>query len=116
MVEAITGSKSREQVLLFITARNQAYAREISSFYGVSISPIQNQLKILEESGILISQYIGKTRVYSFNPRYAIYKELKLLLEKALLFLPETEREKLTNVRKRPRRIKKPIKLNVRKK
>ena len=74
----------------------------------MDISTIQNQLDKLELGGILAGTTNGRTRLYTFNPRYAFLKELKQLLEKALSFYPEDEREKLVMERRRPRRRGKP--------
>jgi predicted transcriptional regulator len=109
MIEAITGSASSEQVLIYISANKEAYAREISAFYGVSLSPIQNQLNKLELGGILMSRLAGKTRLYFFNPRYAFYKELAAFFKKVIEFLPDEEKQRMLNVRKRPRRKLKPL-------
>jgi len=51
-----------------------------------------------------VSQLIGKTRLYPFNPRYFFKAELSQLLDKALKNLPESKREKYFTQRTRPRR------------
>ena len=104
MLAPLLGSKGSENVLIFITARTEGYATEISQFFMMDISTVQNQLDKLELGGILVSQSRGRTRIYTFNPRYPFLKELKQLLEKALSFYPEEEREKLVMHRRRPRR------------
>ena len=109
MLEPLLGSKGSEKVLIFIVARSEGYAREISQFFSMDISTVQNQLDKLELGGILVSLTKGRTRLYTFNPRYPFLKELKLLLNKALTFYPENEREKLVMDRRRPRRRGKPI-------
>ena len=103
MLEAIFGSKNAERVLVYIYARGEGYAREIARFYETGLLPIQKQLDKLEAAGVLVSREVGKTRPYSFNPRYPFLNELKNLLEKALSFYPEKEREELTMNRRRPR-------------
>jgi len=109
MLEDLFGSKNRERVLQFILANDQGYARQIADFYGSSIDPIQKQLERLEQGGILVSQTVGRTRLFMFNPRYAFRKELIALLEKARSFYPESEIERLIKQRKRPRRTGKPL-------
>ncbi len=104
MLAPLLGSKGSENVLIFITARGEGYARELSQFFSMDISTVQNQLDKLELGGILVSHTKGRTRIYTFNPRYPFLKELKQLLEKALSFYPEEEREKLVMNRRRPRR------------
>ncbi len=108
MLEGLLGSINVERVLIFIFCRDEGYAREISKFYQIDLSPIQNQLKRLENNGILVSKNVGKTRVFSLNLRYSFLKELKSLLEKALSFYPEDLKESLLNFRRRPRRTGKP--------
>ena len=109
MLEAILGSLSSERVLVFIFSRKEGYAREIARFYDTDLAPIQKQLDKLESASVLVSRTAGRTRLYEFNPRYAFLKELQNLLEKALTFYPQEERERLMMVRRRPRRKGKPL-------
>ena len=101
MLVPLLGSKGSEKVLIFIAARGEGYAREISQLFDMDISTIQNQLDKFELGGILASTTKGRTRLYAFNPRYPFLKELKQLLDKALSFYPEDEREKLLMERHR---------------
>jgi hypothetical protein len=109
MLVPLLGSKGSEKVLIFIAARGEGYASEISRFFEMDISTIQNQLDKFELGGILVSTTKGRTRLYTLNPRYPFVKELKQLLDKALTFYPEDEREKLVMDRRRPRRRGKPL-------
>ena len=109
MLEPLLGSRSREQVLLFVFARDEGYAREIARFFGVDYRPIRNQLDKLEAGGVLRSRSAGRTRLYSFNPRCPFQKELKALLAKVMTFCPHELREKLVMIRRRPRRRDKPL-------
>lgn len=103
MIEALLGSKNAERVLIYIYSREEGYAREIANYYKTGLMPIQKQLDKLEIGGVLVSRAVGKTRPYVFNPRYPFLNELKALLEKALVFYPEDEREELVMNRRRPR-------------
>jgi len=109
MLEPLLGSKCREQVLQYILANDNGYATQMAKFYSVSIDSVQKQLERLELGGVLVSQNVGKTILYSFNPRYAFLEELKLLLLKARDFYKPELKEKLFNPRKRPRRHGKPL-------
>jgi len=109
VLEPILGSKSAERVLTFILARNEGYAREIARFFEADLSPIQKQLEKLELGGVLVSRTAGRTRLYEFNPRYPFLKELRSLLERALSFCTDEEREQLLMNRRRPRRRGKPV-------
>ena len=109
MLEPLLGSKSCEQVLLFILARDEGYPREIARFFEVDYRPIRNQLNKLETGGILQSRPAGRTCLYSFNQRCPYLKELKGLLEKSMTFCPHELKEKLLKNRRRPRRRGKPL-------
>jgi predicted ArsR family transcriptional regulator len=109
MLEAILGSATREKVLLFILAREKGYAREIAGFFNISLNQIQKQVDGLEAGNVLVSQTVGRTRIYEFNPRYTFLNELKVLLEKALTFYPKEIQENLLMNRRRPRRRNKPL-------
>ncbi len=109
MLETIFGSANSERVLIFLTAREEGYAREIARFFDTTLAPIQQQLERLEFGGVLVSRSAGRTRLYSFNPRYPFLEELKALLAKALTFYPEEVREDLIMNRRRPRRADKPL-------
>ena len=103
MIESLFGSRNAERVLIYIFAREEGYAREIANFYETDLKSIQMQLDKFEKSGVLVSRSVGRTRPYMFNPRYPFLNEVKALLEKALSFYPESQREELIMNRRRPR-------------
>ena len=109
ILQSILGSESCEQVLIFLYARQKGYPLEIANFYKVSKLPIQKQMTKLEMGNVFVSQLIGKTRVYQFNPRNPFLKELTNLLQKALTFYPQELQDALLMNRRRPRRAGKPI-------
>ena len=109
MLEPIVGSTSSEKVMMFLLARREGYAREIARFFKVDLAPIQNQLAKLEAGGVLVSRAVGRTRLFTFNPRYPMIDELRALLEKTLQFYPDELRERLLMNRRRPRRRGKPL-------
>jgi len=93
MLEPLLGSISAERVLIFILAREEGYARDIARFFKADLYAIQKQLNKLETGGVLASRLAGRTRLYTFNPRYPFLKELKELLIKALSFYPEASQD-----------------------
>jgi len=109
MLEPLLGSKNAERVLVYILTRNEGYGREIARFFDSDADSIQKQLVKFELGGIFVSNTLGRTRLYSFNPRYPFLKELKTLLKKAIRFYPMKDREKLLMNRRRPRRSGKPF-------
>ncbi len=109
MIEALLGSANSERVLLFILAREEAYASQIAKFFNTDLYGIQKQLDKLETGGMLASRKAGRTRLYSFNPRCPFLNELKALLKKVMTFCPEDLKEELLMNRRRPRRRGKPL-------
>lgn len=102
MIESILGSTNAERILVYILAREKGYAREIATYYDTDISPIQHQLQKFENSGVLVSFLVGRTRVYEFNPASVFLPEIKNLLEKALEYYPYEEINRLKMIRRRP--------------
>ena len=70
MLEPLLGSTNSERVLMYILAREEGYVREIARFFQADPDSIQKQLVRLEAGGVLVSRSAGRTRLYSFNPRY----------------------------------------------
>jgi predicted transcriptional regulator len=109
MLKPILDNSIKEKILLAALVQKEVYARGISSTFGTYLLSVQNQLKKLERGGVLLSRLKGRTRLYSFNPRYPFLAELTRLLEKALSFIPRNEKEKYYTPRLRPRRAGKPL-------
>jgi len=89
MLEPIFGSVNRERILLSLHSRKEGYAREISRFFKTDLDPIQKQLERLENGGVLHSRTAVRTRLFGLNPRYPLLGELRALLGKVLVFLPQ---------------------------
>lgn len=104
MLETLLGSVTGEQVLMFILARKEAYAREIARYYDTGLYSVQRQLDKFEAGRILASRKAGRTRLYVFNPAYPFLNELEGLLTRALSFYTKDEFARLTLNRRRPRR------------
>ncbi|NGX41619.1 MAG: hypothetical protein KR126chlam4_01462 [Candidatus Anoxychlamydiales bacterium] len=106
MLESIFGGKNIERILFFLLINQRCYGRQLSYIFQQALSPIQKTLDRLERGGIIISFLEGKTRMYHFNPRYPFLQELKKLLERAYMFLPQEFKNRYyePKIRKRPRR------------
>ena len=109
VLNSILCSQEAEKVLMFITVRERGYAYEIAKFYKTNLRGIQKQLQRLEYDGVLSSKKVGRTRVFTFDPRYLFLEEVKQLLNKALEYYPPQLREDLIYRRERPRRTGKPL-------
>ena len=109
MLEGIFGNKTAEKVLLHIFHYGESYASGIAADFGMAANPVIQQLNRFEEAGILISKENGRTRIYSFNPKSALSKPVKTLIEIAYEAIPLSERQSLFKTRRRPRRKGKPV-------
>lgn len=109
MLEGLFGSPNKEKVLLFLHVRQEGYPSEVVRFFAADLRSIQNQFNNLENAGIICSRKVGRTLLYKFNPRYPFLAELKGLLDKALVFYPEEDKQRLLITRKRPRKRDKPL-------
>jgi len=109
MLEGLFGNVIVEKIFFFLNAYGEGYPLGMANTFGEPVNRIQQQLKRLESSGIIVSRLVGKVRLYTFNPRYPFLKELKTLVSKAYEFLPEAEKDKYYRRRIRPRRAGKPL-------
>jgi predicted ArsR family transcriptional regulator len=103
-LDALFGSRSAAQTLLFLQNYGEGHARRIAATFEVSHMAIQRQLKRLEAEGILVSRVVGNTRVFTWNPRSATVKELRKFLEAELNRLPDDVTKQYFRQRQRPRR------------
>ena len=108
MLEPLFGNKVVEKILFYLLTYENGYIRGIAGTFSIPVNGVIQQLKRLEDGGIVVSQKKGKIRLYSFNPRYPFLSELKVLLQKAMDVLPEPEIERFYSQRTRPRRKGKP--------
>ena len=109
MLEKIFGNVTAEKVLLYLTAYGEGYATGIAKTFGIPLNMVQKQLARFEEANLIASTLKGRTRVYTWNPRYPFLKEFKAYLEKAFEFLPQEEKDRYYLERRRPRRGGKPL-------
>ena len=109
MIEALLGSTGKEQVLVYIYAREEGYAKEIADFWERSLFPIQRQLDNLEFARVLVRKQYGRTNIYRLDPRYFLYEELRAILKKTIGAYSDDLRERLVKNRRRPRIKGKPI-------
>lgn len=109
MLEGLFGNPVIERIFFTILVYNESYALGLAKTFDEPVNKFQQQLKRLEEGGIIVSRLAGRTRIYTFNPRYPLLKELKALISKAYEFVPEREKERSYRKRTRPRRAGKPM-------
>jgi DNA-binding transcriptional ArsR family regulator len=109
MLEGLFGNPVIEKIFFTLITYKEDYPFGMAKNFNEPVNRFQQQLKRLEENGIVISRLIGKVRLYAFNPRYPFLKELKALISKAYEFIPEKEKDQYYRKRMRPRRAGKPL-------
>jgi hypothetical protein len=110
MLEGIFGNASAEKVLFYLEQFGEGYATAIAkAFDGTTLHMVQRQLERFERAGLLVSGLKGRTRIYTWNPRYHPFlNELRALLAKGLTALPASKRRRYFADRRRLRRAGKP--------
>lgn len=97
------GGKTRTRVLLVLGLLTESYPRELARVLDSSLYGVQEALRGLEVDGIVSGRNAGRTRLFSLNPRYFAYEELRRFLLR--LAEPELElKKRIQNLRRRPRR------------
>lgn len=104
LYRTLFGNEIAELCLLYIQNYGDGHIRGIANTFGVLPRRVQLQLEKLEADGILVSQFVGTTKRFKFNPRLAIKNELAALLERILELVPEEQTRQFFRERRRPRR------------
>lgn len=109
MLEGIFGNKTAEKALLHVYHYSEIHASAIAHDYGLALDPIKKQLERFEAAGVLSAKQVGRSRVYTFNPKSPYLGPIKELLKIVYESIPLREREQIFGVRRRPRRKGKPV-------
>jgi predicted transcriptional regulator len=109
MLEVIFGNQTAAKVMLYLFHYGEAYANGLAKDMGITLSQVQKQLDKFDQAGIFVSKKLGSVRIYQFNPKLGVVKNIKQLIEAFYYAIPLAEREALFNVRRRPRRRGKPV-------
>lgn len=107
-LEALFGNRTAAWTLLFLQAYGEAYAKSVADTFQISVNLVQSQLKRLEESGLLVSRTIGRTRLFTWNPSSPSARDLQSFLQSELERLPKDITQQYFRQRRRPRRTGKP--------
>lgn len=89
--------------MLHIYHYGEIHARGIANDYNVAVSPIQLQLDKFENGGLLVSKEIGRSRLYSINPKSPFSKPVIELLKIEYETISIEERQEIFGARRRPR-------------
>ncbi|HXH27399.1 MAG TPA: winged helix-turn-helix domain-containing protein [Candidatus Polarisedimenticolia bacterium] len=95
-------------MLLALSLLEESYPRELARLLEVSLNGVQQALRGLEADGLVAARATGRTRLYRLNPRYFARKELGEYL-KRLSSAEADLAERTAKLRRRPRRVGKPL-------
>lgn len=109
MLAKLFGGYTAEKILMFMFVYEEGYARQINRLFNVAFDPVNKQLAKFEDAGILVSRMKGRTKLYTWNPRYPFLKELQSLLSKAFEYTVAEEKQMYYSERTRPRKSDKPL-------
>lgn len=93
MLVSLFGNKNVENILLFLFVHGKCYGAQLQKALKCPLTPIQNAFNRLENGGIIVSFYEGKTRLYQLNPSYPLLPELEQLMKKTYSLLPPQEKK-----------------------
>lgn len=105
--EGLFGNRNRTDVLVAVRLLEETYPSELAALLRVRVFTVQRILESLEDSGIVTSRLVGRTRLVTLNPRFFARDELGALLWALGKSDVELQR-KLAARRRRPRRAGKP--------
>ena len=102
------GSTTRTRVLVALRLLGSSFPRELARLLGASPSVVLKALGSLERDGLVAGRSLGRSRVYTLDPRYFAKGDLEPYLSR----LAEADvplREEVARLRRRPRRAGKPL-------
>jgi len=102
--------RTAAKLLLYLLHHGEAYATGVAKDLSIPQSAVQRQLEKLEAEGFLVSKRIGRTRLYTFNPKSPATGKLREFVGVFYDGMPLRERERMFATRRRPRRRGKPVK------
>jgi len=78
-LERLLGSKTKINVLSVLLARPERsiIEKEMAKEAGMAVSEVNRQMKDLVNSGLVIMERVGKTKLYHINTHHFLFKPLK---------------------------------------
>ena len=113
MLADLLGNQTLARILFFLFVNERCYPTQIHRQLGIPLTPLQKGCEKLEKAGVLVSDYIGKTRLYRFHLAYPLLQELEQLIKKSYTLLSSQEKKRYTLVKRdRPVRDLRSVLLN----
>lgn len=103
MLDKLFGNETLSLILLNLYHYGEIYSAMVEKNTGIASRPILNQLNKMEEAGYFVSRSVGRTRLYTFNPKNPAVKHIKAILEITYSNMSIEMKEKMFSERMRPR-------------
>ena len=97
------------KIMLHLIHYGEIYPTAVAKDYRISLSAVQKQFQRFEDTGVLVSKLVGKSRVYFFNKKSSITKPFMALVKVYYDGLSLDDKEQIFATRRRPRRPGKPV-------
>lgn len=84
MIETLISSKTRVKLLLkfFLNSNATSYLRNLEDEFGESTNAIRLELNKLEGAKMLLSEPIGKKKIFRVNTQHPLFRELHSIVLK----------------------------------
>jgi hypothetical protein len=102
-LQGLVGTQTGERVLLHLFHYGEIHPSAIAKDFGTAVTPVRRQLDKFERAGLVVSKEIGRSRVFSFNPKSPVAAALQELVRIVYEGIPLRERERVYGSRRRPR-------------
>lgn len=109
MLDKILGSDIAMKIMLHLVHYEEIYPSAVAKDYELTLSAVQKQFARFEDSGILVSKLVGRTRIFMFNKKSKAASKFYELIKVYYDGLSVKDKEKIFSERRRPRRLGKPV-------
>lgn len=109
MLDLVLNSDIAMKIMLHLVHYEEIYPTAVAKDYKLTLSAVQKQFKRFEDSGILVSKLVGRTRVYTFNKKSKAASKFTDFVKVYYDGLSLRDKEQIFSSRRRPRRPNKPV-------
>lgn len=103
MMDKLFGNETLATIFLNLFHYGEIYSGLVEKNSGIGSRAILNQLNKMEEAGYFVSREVGRTRLYTFNPKNPAVKHIKAIIDITYSNMSMRMKEKMFSQRMRPR-------------
>jgi len=103
MLDKLFGNETLALIFLNLYHYGEVYSGLIEKNSGIGSRAVLNQLNKMEEAGFFVSREVGRTRLYTFNPKNPAIKHIKEIIKITYSNMTIKMKEKMFKERMRPR-------------